>query len=293
MEKRYYWLKMSKDFFNDKKIKKLRKIAGGDTYTIIYLKMQLLSIESGGVLHYDGVEDNFAEELALELDEDGDNVGVTLALLKQLKLIEDCGEDEIMLVEAARSIGSETQGAERVRKLREKQKNVTPALQECYIVQDCNADVMACNKTATTDIDIDKEIDIEIDKEIDKDKKHRDREGGKAPDGAPREVLRGYSTSAGETVEPRKRLRHPTVEEVAEYCKERNNAVDAQRFVDYYDSNGWKVGKNPMKDWKASVRTWERNAYLAPRGDKPNEREGRYCKPSEEYERDEAAGLPF
>lgn len=49
----------------------------------------------------------------------------------------------------------------------------------------------------------------------------------------------------------------PTVEEVAEYCRERNNGVDAQRFVDYYTANGWKVGKNPMKDWKAAVRTWE------------------------------------
>lgn len=50
----------------------------------------------------------------------------------------------------------------------------------------------------------------------------------------------------------------PTLEEVRAYCKERNNAVDAQRFLDYYTANGWKVGKNPMKDWKAAVRTWER-----------------------------------
>lgn len=50
----------------------------------------------------------------------------------------------------------------------------------------------------------------------------------------------------------------PTVEEVKEYCIERNNNVDAERFIDYYTSNGWKVGKNSMKDWKAAVRTWER-----------------------------------
>lgn len=49
----------------------------------------------------------------------------------------------------------------------------------------------------------------------------------------------------------------PTVEEVRAYCQERQNGIDAQRFVDYYASNGWKVGKNAMKDWKASVRTWE------------------------------------
>jgi hypothetical protein len=51
----------------------------------------------------------------------------------------------------------------------------------------------------------------------------------------------------------------PTVEEVQAYCQERNNKVDAQAFVDFYSSKGWMVGKNKMKDWKAAVRTWERN----------------------------------
>lgn len=50
----------------------------------------------------------------------------------------------------------------------------------------------------------------------------------------------------------------PTVEEIRDYCRTRGNCVDAERFYDYYASNGWKVGKNPMKDWKAAVRTWER-----------------------------------
>lgn len=58
---------------------------------------------------------------------------------------------------------------------------------------------------------------------------------------------------------PAKRFTPPSVDQVAEYCKERKNGVDAQRFVDYYASNGWKVGRNAMKDWKAAVRTWERN----------------------------------
>jgi len=48
----------------------------------------------------------------------------------------------------------------------------------------------------------------------------------------------------------------PTVEEVRAYCAEKDYNVDPQRFVDYYTSNGWRVGKNPMKDWKAAVRTW-------------------------------------
>lgn len=59
--------------------------------------------------------------------------------------------------------------------------------------------------------------------------------------------------------QPQKRFVKPTIEEVQAYCKERNNNVDAERWYDFYESKGWKVGKNPMKDWKASIRTWERS----------------------------------
>lgn len=58
--------------------------------------------------------------------------------------------------------------------------------------------------------------------------------------------------------EARERAHRPTVEEVAAYCRERGNSVDAERFVDFYASKGWKVGNQPMKDWKACVRTWEK-----------------------------------
>ena len=56
----------------------------------------------------------------------------------------------------------------------------------------------------------------------------------------------------------------PTFEEVKAYCDEKGYQIDAQRFIDYYDSNGWKVGKNPMKDWQAAIRTWVRNGYSQP-----------------------------
>lgn len=65
----------------------------------------------------------------------------------------------------------------------------------------------------------------------------------------------------------RARFTPPTLAQVAEYCRERNNGVDPQRFLDYYTANGWKVGKNPMKDWKAAVRTWEKGENHA---GKPN-----------------------
>lgn len=57
----------------------------------------------------------------------------------------------------------------------------------------------------------------------------------------------------------RTRFVPPTLDEVIAYCQERGNSVDAERFVSFYESNGWKVGKNPMKDWRAAVRTWERD----------------------------------
>ena len=55
----------------------------------------------------------------------------------------------------------------------------------------------------------------------------------------------------------------PTAEEIKSYCEETERQIDADRFLDYYNANGWKVGKNPMKDWKAAVRNWTRDAKPA------------------------------
>ena len=68
-----------------------------------------------------------------------------------------------------------------------------------------------------------------------------------------------------------KRFVKPTIEEVADYCNERSNDVDAEKFYDYYSSNGWKVGKNAMKDWKASVRTWENNTTQQQKASQPKQ----------------------
>ena len=61
------------------------------------------------------------------------------------------------------------------------------------------------------------------------------------------------------------RFTPPTLEEVQTYCFERGNNVDAERFIDYYTANGWKVGRNSMKDWKAAVRTWEKSDDKTPK----------------------------
>lgn len=66
----------------------------------------------------------------------------------------------------------------------------------------------------------------------------------------------------------RRKFTPPTINEVVTYCKERNNSIDAEQFVDFYASKGWKVGREQMKDWKAAVRTWERRGRDAPHENK-------------------------
>ncbi len=65
------------------------------------------------------------------------------------------------------------------------------------------------------------------------------------------------SPDGGKPRAQRKRFVPPTVEEVADYCRERQNGIDPEAFVDFYMGKGWLVGKSPMKDWRAAVRTWE------------------------------------
>jgi hypothetical protein len=101
---------------------------------------------------------------------------------------------------------------------------------------------LECNVTSNVTVTHGNAIDIEEDIDIEKDK--------------------NISNRAKST-----RFVPPTLEEVQEYCKERNNNVDAERFIDFYESKGWMVGKNKMKDWKASVRTWERQNNKSNRKD--------------------------
>ncbi len=163
MAKRYYWLKLKADWFSDKRIKKLRSIAGGDTHTNIYLKMMLLSLKDEGKLYFEGVEDNFASEIALALDEDAENVKLTLTFLHRHGLIEICNDDEYQLTEVPTIIGSETASAMRVREHRE-QKKADRLLQ-------CNTNETGCNNlkqicSVEKEIERDKELEKEREKEM-------------------------------------------------------------------------------------------------------------------------------
>ena len=229
--KKYYWLKLMKDFFTQPKIKKLRKIAGGDTYTIIYLKLQLLSIDSDATLEYQGIEENFIDEMALTIDEDTENVSVTINYLLSQGLMIQESDTKYVLTETLKLIGSELKSSERVRKHREAKKALHCNASETEVKRLCNASETEEKRNGNTEIEIEKELEIES--EIDP-KKEKRKSNRFAP---------------------------PSVDDVRAYCNERHNNVDPERFVDYYESNGWKVGKNKMKDWKATVRSWEHNDY--------------------------------
>ena len=154
--KRYYWLKLYDDFFGSLRIKKLRKMAGGDTYIIIYLKMQLKAMKSEGVLRFKGVEADFVEELALDLDEEPDNVRVVLAYLVSCGLCETSDNINFFLPYSVENTGSETASAQRVRDFRAKQ-----ALQ-------CNTDVTQVKQLGNGEIDTRDRYKIQ---EIEKEKK--------------------------------------------------------------------------------------------------------------------------
>ncbi|PKF08354.1 phage replisome organizer N-terminal domain-containing protein [Macrococcoides caseolyticum] len=155
--KRYFWLKLKEDFFNQKEIKLLRKIAGGDTYTIIYLKLLLLSLKNDGKIYFDGLTDEFSEEVALEIDESVENVQVTMQFLQKKGLIafDTEHQDEFELTNIASMIGSETDKAAMMRRKRAREKeqkqlngnNVTAELPDRY-----------------TEIEKEKEIDLEKEK---------------------------------------------------------------------------------------------------------------------------------
>ena len=161
-EKKFFWLKLKEDFFTSEiAIKKLRKIAGGDTYTIIYLKILLRSLRDSGKIFFEGVDDSFHEELALILDEEPDNVLFTLTFLERCGLLVKTSDYEYELTAIPNMTGAESESAPRVRKFREKQKTL-----QCNAdVTECNEDVQKCN----TEIELD--LELELNKELKTEKK--------------------------------------------------------------------------------------------------------------------------
>lgn len=260
-ENRYFWLRLYDDFFTSKRIKKLRKLAGGDTYLIIYLKMQLIAMKHDGILQWSGLDDNFADELALELDEEPANVEVTINYLLSCGLAETSDDVTFFFPYAVKNVGSEGSSAKRMRESRARAK-----LGES---SQCSNDVRTLCEHRYGEKEIEKEIDIE---DISSSLRSEDM-GGSAP-------------SEPKAPESRKRTAvkfvPPTLEEVEAYAASRQSTVDPRRFFEYFntpDAQGrsWRDSKgNPVKNWKQKFLTWEgrdsgkgKPAPAASRTDKP------------------------
>ena len=231
MSKAYYWLKLKKDFFDDPKILKIRSVAGGDTYTCIYLKLLLKSLDNDGVIFFDGIEPTIEAEIALKIREQEINVKAAMAIFESLGLLQKGEGEDVRLPEAASLSGKECDSAKRVREFRAKQKEVK-ALH-------CNGAVTSGNENVTLEKELEKELELELETE---------------------EANASTCARACESEKkPTKRFQKPTLDELIAYKQKANLVlVDCEVFFDFYESKGWVVGKNPMKDWQATMRNWDR-----------------------------------
>jgi len=138
--KRYFWLKLKEDFFGSKRIKKLRNMAGGDTYLIIYLKLQLKAMKTDGIIQFDHLEDNIMDELALDLDEKPDDVAATLIYLTHCGLAETSDQETFYFPYAVENVGSENSSAARVREYRKRQQALHCNNNETQVKRLCNGE---------------------------------------------------------------------------------------------------------------------------------------------------------
>ncbi len=137
MGKKFYWLKVKEDFFDDKHIRYLRKMPDGDRLVIVYLRMQLYSLKTEGIIEHSNLLPTCAEELALSLDEDVEIVKFALAALEKIGLIEIWSNQTVYMAAMQPNIGREGESAERVRRHRERK-----ALQ-------CNGGLLPSNPPVT------------------------------------------------------------------------------------------------------------------------------------------------
>ncbi len=145
--KRYYWLKLKKTYFNQLEQKKMKRQPEGRNMQIVYLRMLLLCIDTDGFIFYQGVYDTIEEELAKEFDEPVELIQQTVNFLLSNNMVSTSEDNSLYMPEAVKCVGSESDSAERVRKHRETEKMLQ-----------CNANVTECNT----------EKEIEIEKEIEK-----------------------------------------------------------------------------------------------------------------------------
>ena len=205
--KKYYWVKLKPDFYQDRAIKKLRKMPSGDTCVIIYQKLMLFALKSDGRLYFDGEEDNLAVQLALDIDEDENEVALTLTYLTKIGLLYEEAPNIYAFSRLDEMTGMETESAERVRRHRARQKaaELLPADGERYNVTESRDNVtpdrynvQPRNENVTTDIEKIKSKSLDIDTREDKEKRGSGGETTAAPESEKNQALDAPLLPAGE-----------------------------------------------------------------------------------------------
>ena len=235
--KKYYYLRLKDNFFDSDELKILESMKDGYLYSNILLKLYLRSLKNDGKLVVNDRIPYNAEMLASVTGHQIGTVKQALSIFKDLGLIDILENGAIYMLDIQNFIGKGSTEADRQRLY---DRRISEERKQKKLTQSRNLEEIL--EKSTPEIEIELEKDIEIEKEI--------------------------HSSAKSTTTKRKRFEKPTLSEIKEYCIERNNNVDAQHFYDYYESNGWKVGKNSMKNWQAAVRTWERSEYRKPNSKK-------------------------
>ena len=236
--KKYYYLRLKDNFFDSDELKILESMKDGYLYSNILLKLYLRSLKNDGKLVVNERIPYSADMLASVTGHQVGTIKQALSVFKDLGLIDVLDNGAIYMLDIQNFIGKGSSEADRKREYRQRIETDRTNVQ---------TNLRQISDKSTPEIEIELEKDIEIEKEI--------------------------HSSAKSTTTKRKRFEKPTLSQITQYCLERNNNVNAEQFYDYYESNGWKVGKNAMKDWKACVRTWERNGYDRPIKKKNNKQD--------------------
>ena len=234
--KKYYYLRLKDNFFDSDELKILESMKDGYLYSNILLKLYLRSLKNDGKLVVNERIPYSADMLSSVTGHQVGTIKQALSIFKDLGLIDVLDNGAIYMLDIQNFIGKGSSEADRKREYRQRIETDRTNVQ---------TNLRQISDKSTPEIELEK--DIEIEKEID--------------------------SSAKSTTTKRKRFEKPTLSQITQYCLERNNCVNAEQFYDYYESNGWKVGKNAMKDWKACVRTWERNGYDRPIKKKNNKQD--------------------
>lgn len=224
---KYYYLKIKENFFDGEDMKLLESLDNGYLYSNILMKMYLLSLKNGGKLMYKDKIPYNSKMLSTILNHNVDVLDKAIEIFKELNLIEILDSGAIFMLDIQNYIGKSSDEADRKREYRNRIEE-TKKIEKDNSLDIC-PDICRTNLLNTKDRDKDK--DIIRDRVLEKESKKREY------------------------------FKKPTLEEVKKYCLERKNKIVAENFIDYYESNGWRVGRNPMKDWKATIRTWERNNF--------------------------------